>query len=150
MEDFFFIASPSDSADGDVSANSGGSDYWAFKIRGDGTMEWEKNYGGAGSEGSPGGAMVSEGEYALVGRSDSAEGDVSGNYGKGDLWLVRIGDTTTTSLENASGKGDLDIYPNPTKGTFPIDLDHASGDFRGGAFKGSVGMQQANGNEMGP
>ncbi|HYG16113.1 MAG TPA: hypothetical protein VEC12_10205, partial [Bacteroidia bacterium] len=35
-------------ADGDVGANYGNSDVWAIKIDSNGTLQWEKNYGGTG------------------------------------------------------------------------------------------------------
>lgn len=51
---------------------------------------WEKNLGGGQSE-TPYDLSINEkGECIIVGKSWSSDGDVGGNHGNGDFWVVKI------------------------------------------------------------
>ena len=78
-----------ESNDGDVSGNHGGSDAWIVKLSASGNLEWQKCLGGTGSEFFNSVVVSSDGGYALTGNSSSSDGDVSGNHDS-DVWVVKI------------------------------------------------------------
>jgi hypothetical protein len=53
------------------------------------------------------------------GYSFSIDGDVTGNHGEGDFWLVKL--SSVTSIEGWS-VGDISISPNPTGGMLKIQM----------------------------
>jgi len=91
----YILTGYSYSDDGDVTGNYGASDYWVLKLDPEGQIEWEKNYGGS-SHDFPGTVhQTSDGGYLVAGDSESEDGDVSGNYGARDIWIIK-----TDSLGN--------------------------------------------------
>jgi hypothetical protein len=46
----YFIAGNSYSNDGDVSENKGSADYWVVKLSENGTLEWQRSFGGTGED----------------------------------------------------------------------------------------------------
>jgi PKD repeat protein len=97
------------SNDGDVSGNNGYLDHWMVKLNSSGTVEWQKALGGTGQEGNnliefqADGAhsiqQTTDTGYILAGYSKSNDGDVSGNHGNFDYWVVKLGNC---------------IFPQPT------------------------------------
>lgn len=83
---FIFIGY-STSSDGDLTANHGGDDVWVVKIDEAGVIEWQKSYGGSSHEI---GYSISQNDigYVLCGMTSSNNGDVSGNHGGQDVWVV--------------------------------------------------------------
>jgi hypothetical protein len=88
----FIVSGGTESSDGDVSQNNGGSDAWFFEIDNSLNMIWEKNYGGSTAEASAAIIEINAGEYVFAGVSDSNDGDVSANNGSNDYWVVALAD----------------------------------------------------------
>jgi hypothetical protein len=63
-------------------------DIWAFKLNADGTIAWEKTYGGPGYEHAGSIRQTSDGGYVLIG-STSSFGAGGGIWG--DLWVLKLG-----------------------------------------------------------
>ena len=84
------------SNDGDVSGNHGGSDLWLVKISANGTLEWQKCLGGSGVEEKPSIQMFARvpGGYIITATTTSNDGDVSGNHGGRDFWLMQFNITS--------------------------------------------------------
>ena len=92
------------SNDDDVSGNNGYLDYWMVKLNSSGTIEWQKALGGTGQEGANSIEFQADGAhsiqqttdtgYIVAGYSKSNDGDVSGNHGNFDYWVVKLGDCT--------------------------------------------------------
>lgn len=80
----------SGTAEGDVHMNKRKSDLWIVKLDSEGKILWEKSYGG--SEDDNGGAMVQSGDggYFISATSGSTDGDVSGNTGGKEIWIIKI------------------------------------------------------------
>jgi len=81
------------STDGDVSGNAGNGDYWAVEFNGTGAIIWERCFGGSGPDR---GQTIRpdpsfKGLFMLVGDSSSVDGDVTGNHGGSDYWVVKLG-----------------------------------------------------------
>ncbi len=81
------------SGDGDVTGHHGGQDYWIIKLSNTGVIEWNKCYGGTGDDWSTGILQTSDGGYVVSGKTTSTDGDVKGNHGQWDFWVVRITST---------------------------------------------------------
>ena len=85
----YIIAGGSNSNDGDVSGYHGGIyDYWIVKLNSSGSIEWQKSLGGSGDEFAKSVEQTTDGGYIVAGQSNSDDGDVSGNHGDYDYWIV--------------------------------------------------------------
>ncbi|WP_294282510.1 T9SS C-terminal target domain-containing protein [uncultured Chryseobacterium sp.] len=99
------------SNDGDVSGNHGNYDLWVVKFSGAGTLEWQKPLGGTDDDGAVSIAAASDGGYVLAGYIYSNDGNVSGNHGDYDIWVVKISGTGAIEWQKPIG-GSSDEYPN--------------------------------------
>lgn len=88
----YIVTGYSGSVDGDVSGNHGLDDYWVIKIDSSGSLQWEKSFGGSGDDRCETIICLPDSNYAMCGFSSSNNGDVSGNHGYFDFWLVKIND----------------------------------------------------------
>jgi hypothetical protein len=86
----FIVAGYSFSNDGDVSGNHGDQDYWIVKLTNIGTIEWQKSLGGSGYDAAQSIRQTTDGGYIVAGISFSNDGDVSGNHGFLDCWVVKL------------------------------------------------------------
>lgn len=78
------------SSDGDITDNAGNKDGWVFKIDADGDLEWQFTYGGPDEDQFNNITATSDGGFLCVGASKSTTGDVSGNQGLDDYWILKI------------------------------------------------------------
>jgi hypothetical protein len=78
------------SNDGDITGNHGGMDLIIQKMSANGTVEWQKIYGGTMDESISKFIATTDGGYAIIGTTSSNDGDVSGNHGLSDIWMVKI------------------------------------------------------------
>ncbi len=93
----YIVAGSANSNDGDVSGNHGESDYWVVKLSSSGSLEWQKCLGGSGSEGASSIQQTTDEGYIVAGSANSNDGDVSGNHGESDYWVVKL--SSSGSLE---------------------------------------------------
>ena len=115
----WLIAASSDSNDGDVTGNHGGIDAWLMRLGPTSAFKWEKSLGGSGLDVARSVVIATGGGYTLAGYSDSNDGDVSGNNGALDYWVVKLdSDLGVKDFETKH----IAIYPNPATGHFTIDL----------------------------
>ena len=116
----FIVAGTSDSNDGAFSENHGNSDFWVFKLSAAGDLEWQELYGGSDEDGASYISGTSDGNYIVAGTTRSNDGDVSGNHGNRDYWVIKI-----------NGNGDL-LWQQPIGGSswdyrFSIDVTNDGG-----------------------
>ncbi|HLA38021.1 MAG TPA: hypothetical protein VJZ02_06120 [Candidatus Brocadiales bacterium] len=66
------------------SFGAGDYDSWVLKLRPDGTIEWQKTYGGVSSDGASSVQQTSDGGYIVAGRTKS--------FGAGDcdIWVLKL------------------------------------------------------------
>jgi len=113
----YIIAGYSESTDGDVTGNhSIFEDYWVIKINIIGIIQWQKSYGGTVSERSNSIQQTTDGGYIIAGYSSSNDGDVTGNHGNLDYWVVKL--NNTVGIEDNIIKNSILIFPNPSNGQF--------------------------------
>jgi hypothetical protein len=84
------LAGSATSNDGDVSGNKGSSDMWIVKLDSSGNLLWQKCFGGSQGDGATYILQTPDSGYIITGSTYSNDGDVSGNHGNGDLWLIEI------------------------------------------------------------
>ena len=67
-------------------------DVWLIKVDLDGNLLWDKKLGGSGSEAAMSIATSTDGNYYIVGGSDSDDGDISDDpyYNSLDYWIIKI------------------------------------------------------------
>ncbi|WP_158629479.1 T9SS type A sorting domain-containing protein [Flavobacterium microcysteis] len=116
------------SNDGDVSGNNGYMNYWIVKLSSQGVIQWQKALGGSGQEGFNAIPNASDGAhsiqqttdlgYILAGYSKSNDGDVSGNHGGFDYWVVKLANPLGT--DDFLSKS-ISVYPNPVSERVFVD-----------------------------
>ncbi|MGB3074323.1 MAG: hypothetical protein WBB36_03330, partial [Chitinophagales bacterium] len=78
------------SNDGDVSGNHGGDeDVWVVKFNSLGLIQWQHCYGGSGDDFTESITVMPFG-YVVAAATNSNDGDVSGNHGDYDAWILKI------------------------------------------------------------
>ena len=86
----YILAGESQSNDGDVSGIHGSYDYWVVKLTSMGTIEWQKSLGGIGYDSAQSIKQTSDDGYIVAGYSGSTDGDVTGNHGGYDSWVLKL------------------------------------------------------------
>ncbi|MBN1166247.1 MAG: PKD domain-containing protein [Methanospirillaceae archaeon] len=84
----FLLIGISSSNDGNVTGNHGEGDIWVVEIDRDGEIIQEGCYGGSRYDEGNYIIETEDGEYILTGVTGSDDGDVSGNHGEEDIWVV--------------------------------------------------------------
>jgi len=103
----FIVGGISTSSDGDVSGNNGSNDFWIVKLDGQGSLLWETNLGGSGSDRAFSIQETADEGFIVGGTSTFSDGDVSGNNGNSDYWIVRLDGQGNLLWEtNLGGKGN--------------------------------------------
>ena len=104
----YIVAGQSSSIDGDVSGNHGLTDYWVVKLTNIGTIEWQKSLGGTAEDFANSIQQTNDGGYIIVGFSQSNDGDVTGNQGFYDCWVVKLNDIGTIEWQKSLGGSSFD------------------------------------------
>ncbi|GIV32500.1 MAG: hypothetical protein KatS3mg031_0035 [Chitinophagales bacterium] len=86
----YIVAGYARSNNGDVSGNHGQSDYWITRLDGAGNLLWAYTYGGSKSESANAIRQTVDGGFIVAGNSKSNDGDVSGNHGGEDFWVIKL------------------------------------------------------------
>lgn len=85
-----YIAGTSNSASVDVTNNNGKGDYWLVKINASGNIIWQKNFGGTNSDDLTCVLATTDGGCVVSGTTWSTNGDVTGNHGSTDIWVLKL------------------------------------------------------------
>jgi len=99
----FIAAGSSSSLDGDVTGNHGARDIWVVKLNPSGVIEWQKTYGGSYSEAASAIQQTTDGGYIVAGSSSSKNGDVTGNHGSSDGWIIKLDSTGIIQWQKSLG-----------------------------------------------
>ena len=105
----YIVAGWSYSNNGDVSGNHGYDDYWVVKLDDTGNIQWQKSLGGSSVEWAHSTQQTSDGGYIVAGYSHSNDGDVSGNHGETDYWIVKLDDSGNIEWQKSLGGSGIDI-----------------------------------------
>ncbi|MBS1658536.1 MAG: T9SS type A sorting domain-containing protein [Bacteroidetes bacterium] len=99
----YVVAGSSNSNDGDVTGNHNSEDYWIVKLDSTGNIQWEKSLGGTYGDKAYDIQQTSDTGYIVVGASGSNDGDVSGNHGDGDYWIVKLDNSGNIEWQKCFG-----------------------------------------------
>ena len=105
----YIVVGESDSQDGDVKNNHGGTDYWVVKLNFEGKIEWQKSLGGVSTDRGNDIEQTRDGGYIVFGFTGSTDGDVTENHGLFDCWAVKLSATGEIEWQKALGGSDLDF-----------------------------------------
>jgi len=86
----YIVAGLTNSTNGDVSGNHGNYDAWVVKLDSVGNIQWQKCLGGSHNEEANSVQQTADRGYIVVGDTNSTDGDVSGNHGNYDAWVVKL------------------------------------------------------------
>jgi len=96
----YYVCGQTKSNNGDVSGNHGGLfDTWVICLDSAGGLLWQRTMGGTGSDQCFGLSEDHHGGAICIGSSGPVDGDLPGNNGGGDLWVVDL-DSTGNVLWN--------------------------------------------------
>jgi uncharacterized repeat protein (TIGR01451 family) len=106
----YIVAGYSTSNDGDAagSGNHGGMDFWIVKLDNTGNIEWQESLGGASNDNAFSILQTNDGGYIVTGSSSSTDGDVTGNHGSYDYWVVKLDNTGNITWQKSLGGTDND------------------------------------------
>lgn len=106
----FIIGGRSSSTDGDATGNPGNFlDFWVVKLNSSGDIEWQKSFGGSSEETVIAIRQTSDGGYILAGETLSQDGDVQGNNGNYDFWVLKLRSTGDLEWQHPLGGAGLDV-----------------------------------------
>ena len=130
------------SNDGDVSGNQGQENCWVVKLNYTGAIQWSKCYGGTGTDRAFSITQTPDSGYIFTGMAGSSDGDVTGNHGNGDYWVVKLDTGGTMQWEKCYGGGGTDqanSIINTYDGGYAVAgyTGSPNGDATGGGFHGN-------------
>ena len=105
----YIVAGTTDSKDGDVSNNKGKADFWVTKLDSKGSLVWEKSLGGSEDDVGQFVIETADGGYVVVGYTSSTDGDVTGNHGNSDIWVIKLDQEGNLIWQKCFGGADYDI-----------------------------------------
>lgn len=105
----FIVAAYSSSNDTIVGTNHGASDAYIAKLDKNGNIEWQKLYGGSSSDAATNIEVTRDGGYIFIGQTYSNNGDVSGNHGNADIWVVKLNSTGVIEWQKCYGGSGFDF-----------------------------------------
>jgi hypothetical protein len=89
----YIMTGMTQSSDGDVTANHGNYDLWVVKLRANGSIEWQKTYGGSADDAGSSIIQVFDGGYIIAGSTASIDGDLKGirtSDSSSSVWILKI------------------------------------------------------------
>lgn len=142
----------------DVPGNHGASDFFVAKLDRNGEIEWARCYGGSSDDGAYAVALTNDGGYVIAGYTYSNDGQVYGNNGWMDCWIVKIDSIGEVEWQRCVGGGRFDeardIKQTPDGGYIvtgqTTSISHGEGDLF--VFKlapdGSIEWQRSFGGSL--
>jgi hypothetical protein len=141
------------SNDGNVNGNHGGQDAWVCKIDAAGNIQWQRCIGGSGLDYGQHIITTIDGGYLVGGYTESNDGDISGNHGKGDVYLAKLKSAGNIQWVKTIGGNKYDdcgkFIQNPDGTYMFIGLTYSNdGDVSGNHGKGDTWLVKldVNGN----
>lgn len=115
----YIVAGLTKSNDGDASGHHGDYDFWVVKLDATGAPIWQRTLGGTGAEIAESIQQTSDGGYIVVGATTSNDGDVSGNHGQEDFWVVKLDDAGALVWQKTLGGSGRELYCTSVHETSP-------------------------------
>jgi hypothetical protein len=152
----FVAVGDSASSDGDLSGNRGGYDFVIAKFDENGNKLWLRSYGGSGYDSFSSVSLTPDGGFVAVGFSFSSNGDLSGNGGGGENFVIAKFDADGNKFWiKTYGGSDSDrfssITPTLDGGFVAVgNSDSSDGDLPGnrGSSDSIIAKFDADGNKL--
>ena len=115
IDDGYIFLAYAGSNDGDISGWHGEDDIWVVKIDFSGSIIWQNPLGGSRYEGALYIDQTIDGNFIVVGMTQSNDGDVSGNHSMSeydyDIWIAKLSsDGELLSQQCVGGVGWESLY----------------------------------------
>ncbi|HEX5651715.1 MAG TPA: hypothetical protein VFX58_01495, partial [Chitinophagaceae bacterium] len=139
----YIVAGITGSNDGDVSGSHGVWDYWIVKLAATGNIQWQRCLGGSGQDYASSIEQTTDGGYIVAGSSYSNDGDVSGNHGVSDAWIVKLAASGNIQWQRCLGGSDVEgaySIEQTTDGGYIVSGSTSSND---GDVSGNHGVSEA-------
>ena len=109
--DGFIAVGYTASNNGDVTQNQGGdSDGWVVRCNADGSIKWQKTFGGSKRDEFTSIVKVNS-DWVVCGFTLSTDGDIAQQRGFGDAWVLRLNDTNGAAIwQKTYGGSDSDLF----------------------------------------
>ena len=104
----FIIVGSSDSNDFNISNSKGSYDFWIIKISTEGTLLWEKSFGGSEIDEAKAITRTNDGNFIIVGDTRSTDKNVSKNNGAADIWVLKVSSEGNILWEKTIGGANFD------------------------------------------
>lgn len=105
----YIVAGYTWSNDGDVAENHGNTDAWIVKLNNTGNIEWQKCFGGSGLDYFYSIQQTTDAGYVVISNTDSNDGDVIGNHGDDDVWVLKLDNLGDIQWQKCMGGTDCDF-----------------------------------------
>ena len=105
----FVIAGSTLSNDSDVTGHHGDYDFWIIKLDSLGNLEWQKAAGGSAEDIAYAVIQSPDSGYFAVGHTLSTDGDVVGNHGLYDYWVIKLDTGGNLLWQKCLGGTDSDF-----------------------------------------
>lgn len=99
----YILCALTDSQTGTITANGPGTDGLVIKLDGNGDVQWYHALGGEGQDELLAIQQTADGGYVTVGRTWSITGDLTGNHGGADIWVVKLDSAGNTEWQHCYG-----------------------------------------------
>jgi hypothetical protein len=103
------LAGSTNSNDGNVTGNHGGTDCWIIKLDVNYNIEWQKCYGGSEDDHAHCIVQTSDNGYVISASSRSSDGDLTENFGESDIWIVKLNSIGDIDWQKSIGGPNADI-----------------------------------------
>ncbi len=132
----YILGGYTESTDGNVSGNHGDCDAWVVKLSSKGSVQWQRCLGGTGREAASSIQQTADRDYIFAGFAHSSDGDVTGNRGNCDAWVVKLSPGGAVQWKSSLGGSGYDcansIQQTADKGYILAGVTHSSdGDVKG-------------------
>ncbi len=112
----YVVAGYALSSNGNLTGNNGSADVWVFTIDNTGTLTRQANFGGPATDSATSIQQTSDGGYIVAAHTQSNSGDVSGNNGAMDAWIIKLNSSLSITNSTCLG-GTLDDQANAIRQT---------------------------------
>ena len=109
LDNDYIIVGSSDSNDIDITNNKGSYDFWVVRIDGNGTIVWERSFGGSETDEAYAISKSGDGNFLIIGDTSSSDKDVSNNNGAADLWVIKMSPNGELLWEKTYGGSNFDV-----------------------------------------
>src|SRR6478752_7773920 len=105
----YIVAGQTASNNGNVSGNHGDEDFWILKLNSNGSIKWQKALGGFGDESAFSIQQTTDGGYIATGQAGFSSGQVTGNHGILDVWVVKLDANGNLTWQRSYGGSNRDF-----------------------------------------